>query len=84
MKRIVWKHPDGTVEISVPCAPMLEAETENAYLDRIARRTKAAVPHLANAVRIADISDAEHKSMDRSSRETWRATNGGIAVPAKR
>lgn len=67
MKRIVWKMPDGSTRYTTPSAEMLTGETEDQYLDRIAVRTKAQVPDLANAVRMPNITAEEHAAI-RSSR----------------
>ena len=69
--RIVWKLPDGSIQITKPYSPRNSGETEAAYLDRIATRVKAAVPALANAVRVADISTEDHMSLDRTQRGKW-------------
>jgi len=37
-KRILWRMPDGKIAVTTPCAPVLENESEEEYLDRIAQK----------------------------------------------
>jgi hypothetical protein len=62
-KRIVWQLPDGSKRYTTPAAPMLEGETEEAYLNRVAMRTRSVLADLKDAVRIADISAEEHAAI---------------------
>lgn len=64
-KRIVWQLPDGTLRFTTPAAPIEEGESEATYLTRVAERTKAALPELASAVRMADITAEEHAEIKR-------------------
>jgi hypothetical protein len=64
-KRIVWKMPDGSLRITTPAEPRIEGETEDAYLDRVAERTKEVLQDLEGAVRLANITAEEHAEMRR-------------------
>mgnify|MGYP001586946462 CR=1 FL=1 len=70
--RIVWLMPDGSKRVTTPGSPMLDGETERAYLDRVAARTKEALPDLKDAMRLPNITDAEHAEMRKTRREAQK------------
>ena len=74
--KIVWKMPDGFVRVSTPSVPKPTAESENAYLLRIAARIVEAKPGLRVAQRFF-IPDEAHNGMDKIFREAW-AWNGEL------
>lgn len=63
MKRIAWKMPDGSIRVTTPADSMLQGETEDAYLDRIAKRTQEVLADLKDAVRMPNITAEEHAEM---------------------
>jgi len=69
--KIVWQMPDGSIRITTPCAVRIDGEAESAYLDRVAARTQSALPDLSGAVRLQDMTDAEHSSLGRQNRAEW-------------
>jgi hypothetical protein len=83
-KRIIWTKPSGEVVVTVPCAPMLEGETEQEYLDRVAARAQAADPTLADCTRAATVENASVPA--RRWRAGWRVAAGAVvaSLPACR
>lgn len=75
MKKIVWKKPDGRIAITTPNkAGLLNGETEEQYLDRVAARAQETVPYLADAVRVANIPPEAHDNMDLTFHDAWTWT----------
>ena len=82
MKRIIWKRLDGGVSITTPCEQMLESETEQEYLDRIAAKLREKHPdangNLSSAipddwVRVADLPEGNIPS-DHTFYDAWTWT----------
>lgn len=73
MKMIVWKMPDGSIQITAPAEPKQGVETDSAYLDRVA--LKAQQP---GAVRLPDTDSGalpDHEFFDQ-----WRHDGQKIII----
>lgn len=78
--RIVWRKPDGSLSITVPASPRLDGEDDAAYLDRVAARTQAATPSLADAARVYNVASADLIPGDRTFRGAWTIDGDVIRV----
>jgi hypothetical protein len=80
MKHIVWRGPDGSIEITSPVQPMIAGEAEEAYLARIATHTRSARVAAGlmdeNTVVCGYVDDAELARLDRGKRAGWRWDEG--------
>lgn len=76
MNRIVWKMPDGSVQISnVEAWPRIEGETDAQHLARVAHLLKAKLaeldPAFASAVHVGNVPATHHEGMARDFRGAW-------------
>ena len=78
MKRIIFEHPDGTIEVTEARGPNRHGQTEDQYLAQVAAITKAKTPWLSDAIHKGNRDPSEFPS-DRFLRPAWR-DNGGPAI----
>ena len=79
MDRIVWKFPDGSVQLSnVQTWPRIEGESDQQHLDRVAPLLKAKLaeldPAFLTATYAGNVPEIHHKTMDRTFRGAWTWT----------
>lgn len=80
MDKIVFEHPDGHLEITTVVERLRrQGEPVATFLERMAQKVKAECPHLANAVRKADLPPAA-LPQDRTFRQAWRLAGSQVQV----
>jgi hypothetical protein len=70
-KVIVWENDDGTVSVTTPLEEMIEGETEDQYLDRIATKLQEDAPEQFGDLDYVKV-DADDVPTSRRFRSCWR------------